>query len=268
MEWKLNEIIQFIRAHTAVEPSIGIVLGSGLGTLAEEIKNPIHLPYEDIPHFPTSTVTGHKGQFVIGELEGSNIVAMQGRFHFYEGYQVEEITYPVTVMKALGIDTIVLTNAAGGINRSFSAGDLMLITDHINLIKSAQLQENISISTTVYTPDLQHLAIKIAREQQLQLKKGVYAAVAGPSYETPAEVQMLKKLGADAVGMSTGPEALKAYQNNIQVIGISCISNMAAGVLRQPLSHEEVIATTEKVNATFSAFTKRLIKEIARKDGG
>ncbi len=267
MEWKLNEVIQFIRTYTTVEPSIGIILGSGLGTLAEEIKNPIHLPYEDIPHFPVSTVTGHKGQFVIGELEDSNIIAMQGRLHFYEGYPIKEVTYPITVMKALGIQTIVLTNAAGGINPSFSAGDLMLITDHVNLIKSEQLQENVGMSSPIYTPYLLDLAERVAREQQLQLKRGVYAAVAGPSYETPAEIHMLKKLGVDAVGMSTAPEAVEAFQQNIQVIGISCISNMAAGVLPQPLSHEEVIATTEKVKATFSTFTKQIIKEIARKDG-
>ncbi|MGA9287352.1 MAG: purine-nucleoside phosphorylase [Anaerobacillus sp.] len=251
-------------------PEIGLILGSGLGVLAEEIENPVQIPYSDIPNFPVSTVEGHAGQFVFGTLNGKKVAAMQGRFHFYEGYPMDKVTFPVRVMKELGIDKIIVTNAAGGINEEFQPGDLMVIADHINnfgtnpLIgpNSNEFGPRFPDMSTAYSADLQNLAQETAKELGLKLQSGVYVGNTGPTYETPAEVRMLKTLGGDAVGMSTVPEVIIARHSGMEVLGISCISNMAAGILDQPLHHDEVIETTEKVKSNFLLLVKTIVNKM------
>lgn len=251
------------------KPQIGLILGSGLGILAEEIKSPTVIKYQDIPGFPASTVAGHKGQLVIGELEGKMVVAMQGRFHFYEGYDMSLVTLPVRVMKAIGVKKLIVTNAAGGINENFAAGNLMLIQDHINQFGTNPLiGENDNAQgvrfpdmSKAYSRELLTLAENVAAEKNIDVQKGVYVGTTGPSYETPAEVRMLRTLGGDAVGMSTVPEVIAARHSGIEVLGISCISNMAAGILDQPLTHDEVMETTELVKQDFLSLVKSIIQK-------
>ena len=260
---KIKESVDFIRERTDVKPEIGIILGSGLGPLADEIEG-VSIPYEEIPHFSVSKVPGHKGNLVIGELEGKKIVAMQGRCHFYEGYSMEEITYPVRVMKELGAEILMVTNAGGGINKDFGPGDLMIITDHINFMGVNPLRgrKEFIDMTFAYDKELVELTKKIASDQGIEMKKGVYIAVSGPSYETPSEIKAFEKLGADAVGMSTVPEVIVARSQTLKVLGISCITNMAAGILKKSLSHKEVIETTKKVEEKFKKLVREIIKRI------
>jgi len=259
---KIKESVDFIQGKTDVKPEVGIILGSGLGPLADEIEGN-RIPYKDIPHFSVPKVPGHKGNLVIGELEGKKTVAMQGRSHFYEGHSLEEVTYPVRVIKELGAGILVITNAGGGINKDFKPGDLMVITDHINFMGVNPLRGRREFvdMTFAYDKELIELTEKIASNQEIGMKKGVYIAVPGPSYETPSEIEAFEKLGADAVGMSTVPEVIVAQSLGMRVLGISCITNMAAGILKKSLSHEEVIETTKKVEAKF----KKLVREIIRK---
>ena len=251
-----QEAATFIRSRTAHQPKIGLVLGSGLSPLAEAVERADVLPYGEIPHFPVSTVEGHAGRLVIGELAGVDVCVMQGRFHFYEGYTQQQITFPVRVMQRLGIDTLILTNAAGGINPSFRAGDLMIIDDHINfmgLVGNSPLHgPNLNdfglrfpSMTDVYTPVLRRLAHDVATRQGEKLQHGVYAALSGPAFETPAEVRFMRLIGADAVGMSTAPEATVARHTGMRVLGISTITNVAIDVLdsQAQTSHEEVMET-------------------------
>ncbi len=260
----------FIEERITSKPKVGLILGSGLGVLADEIQNPVKIKYELIPGFPVSTVEGHAGQLVIGDLKGTTVLAMQGRFHYYEGYPLDEVTFPVRVMKALGIETVVVTNAAGGVNRTFTPGDLMLINDHINnaganpLIgpNDSKLGVRFPDMSTAYTPSLQELGREVAKDLNISLKEGVYVWNSGPSYETPAEIRMLEKVGGDAVGMSTVPEVIVARHAEMNVIGISCITNMAAGILNQPLSHEEVIETTEKAKEDFLNLVKGIVERL------
>ncbi|SEN89325.1 purine-nucleoside phosphorylase [Amphibacillus marinus] len=268
---ELQAATTFIADQLAQQPKVGLILGSGLGMLADEIEKPTKIKYEDIPGFPVSTVEGHAGQLVCGELKGVYVIAMQGRFHYYEGYGLETVTFPVRVMKALGIEKLIVTNAAGGVNPSFEPGNLMLITDHINnaaqnpLIGPNDAEQGVRFPdmSTAYDRDLQKLAKEVASELKLDLKEGVYVWNTGPSYETPAEIRMLQTMGADAVGMSTVPEVVVARHASIDVLGISCISNMAAGILDQPLNHEEVIETTEKVREAFLDFVKAILARLA-----
>lgn len=268
----IKDAVAYIEKEITVKPSICLILGSGLGVLADEINNQTVIPYKDIPHFPESTVDGHKGQLVIGTIEGQNVIAMQGRFHFYEGYSMAEVTFPIRVFKQLGIEAMIVTNAAGGINKTLNPGDLMIISDHINNMGTNPLiGPNIDEFGTRFPDmsqvyDLEYIqhAIVCAKDLNLNLKKGVYVGNSGPVYETPAEVNMLRRLGADAVGMSTVPEVTVARHASIRVLGISCISNMAAGVLNQPLSHEEVIATTEMVREDFLRFIKKVIHSLPK----
>lgn len=267
---KIHDVQQFITGKTTIKPEIGLILGSGLGVLAEEITEAVTIPYEEIPHFPVSTVEGHKGQWVIGKLNGKNVVAMQGRFHFYEGYSLEEVTFPVRVMKAMGVQTLLITNASGGIQLDYEPGDLMIIKDHLNLTGSNPLigpnDESFGVRfpdmSTAYDPELRNVARKVAEENGIDVKEGVYVGLTGPSYETPAEIRMLRILGADAVGMSTVPEVIVARHSGIRVLGISCISNMAAGILPQPLSHQEVMETGEKVKDKFLRLVRGVITEM------
>ncbi|MCK8058872.1 MULTISPECIES: purine-nucleoside phosphorylase [unclassified Fusibacter] len=267
---KINEAKAFIESQLAVKPTVGMILGSGLGVLADEIINPVKIKYDEIPHFLRSTVEGHAGQFVIGELNGVIVMAMQGRFHFYEGYSQKDITFPVRVMKALGIETIFVTNAAGGVNTSYVPGDLMIIDDHINFSGSNpligenedELGPRFPDTSTAYTPALIALAHQVADEQGLALKQGVYQYNSGPTYETPAEVRMARILGADAVGMSTAPEVIVAAHMGMRVLGISCITNMAAGILDQPLHHGEVVETAERVRSQFIGLIKGVLAKL------
>ncbi|MED4805296.1 purine nucleoside phosphorylase I, inosine and guanosine-specific [Bacillus atrophaeus] len=267
MKQKIEQAAAFIKQHAPQSPKIGLILGSGLGILADEIEGAVKLKYEDIPDFPVSTVEGHAGQLVFGTLEGVSVVAMQGRFHFYEGYSMDKVAFPVRVMKELGVEALIVTNAAGGINTAFRAGDLMIITDHINFMGSnpligpneADFGVRFPDMSSAYDKDLSQLAEKMAQELQIPVQKGVYTAVTGPSYETPAEVRFLRTLGSDAVGMSTVPEVIVAKHAGLRVLGISCISNAAAGILDQPLSHDEVMEVTEKVKAGFLQLVKAVI---------
>lgn len=267
----MNNTIAFIKEKISFQPEIGLILGSGLGVLADEIENPIKIPYNEIPGFPVSTVEGHAGQLVIGTLQGKRVITMQGRFHYYEGYSLEKVTFPVRVMKELGVKSLIVTNAAGGVNESFKPGDLMIITDHINnfgdnpLIGPNDPNQGVRFPdmSTAYNKTYTKLAQSVAEKLQIPIKEGVYVGNTGPSYETPAEIRMLRTLGGDAVGMSTVPEVIVARHSNIEVLGISCISNMAAGILDQPLTHDEVIETTEMVRANFLTFVKEIVKEIS-----
>ncbi len=241
-------------------PRVAMVLGSGLGYLGDEVSDPIIVPYGEIPHFRHSTAPGHKGQLVFGMLAGQPVAVMQGRMHHYEGYSYEEVGYAVRVLRLLGCDTLFVTNAAGGVNWSFRAGDLMLITDQIKPFLESPLRgENLPEfgprfpdCSSLYTPALQDLARKQARRLDLDLKEGVYIYFPGPQYETPAEVRMARLLGGDAVGMSTAPEVIIAGHCGMRVLGLTLVSNMAAGVLPQPLSEEEVLEAAAAARDRFS----------------
>ncbi|WP_163579522.1 purine-nucleoside phosphorylase [Gracilibacillus saliphilus] len=268
---QLAEATAYLQDKIKTQPKIGLILGSGLGMLADEIENPTKIKYEEIPGFPVSTVEGHAGQLVIGNLQGIDVIAMQGRFHYYEGYGIDAVTFPVRVMKELGVEKLIVTNAAGGVDRSLEPGDLMLITDHINNTgQNPLIGENVHEHgvrfpdmSTAYDRDLQVVAKQAAEQLDITLKEGVYVWNTGPSYETPAEIRMLDIIGGDAVGMSTVPEVTVARHAGIKCVGISCISNMAAGILDQPLTHDEVIETTEKVRESFLQFVKQLIQDIS-----
>ncbi|KNB71154.1 purine-nucleoside phosphorylase [Brevibacillus reuszeri] len=265
-----HEAVAYIEPKLAEKPTIGLVLGSGLGVLADEIENPVIIPYHEIPGFTVSTVVGHKGQLVIGKLQGKQVVAMQGRFHFYEGHGLDAVVFPIRVMKLLGVETIIVTNAAGGINQSYNPGDLMLISDHLNLTfrnpligaNDDEMGARFPDMSEAYSKELRQLAKSVAAEQGIELREGVYAGLLGPSYETPAEIRMLRTLGGDAVGMSTVPEVIVARHMKVNVLGISCISNMAAGILEQPLSHDEVMETTEKVKTQFLALVNGIVAQL------
>jgi purine-nucleoside phosphorylase len=270
---KLEEILaakDYIQSKTSVVPTIGMILGSGLGSLADEIENPVTIPYENIPFFSKSDAVGHANELVIGELEGKQVVAMKGRYHYYEGYTLDEVTFPVRVMKALGVVNLVITNACGAINTDFNPGELMLITDHINLVGTNPLigKNNSELGTRfpdvsqVYDLALRDVAIKVAQEKGITLQQGVYSWWSGPVYETPAEIRMIRVLGADAVGMSTVPEATVAVHANLNVLGISCLTNMACGILDQPLSHDEVIEVAGQAKSKFVTLIKGVLKEI------
>lgn len=266
----IQQAVQFIQEKINVQPQLGLILGSGLGALAEEIQDAVSIPYSEIPHFAKSDAIGHANELVIGQLNGKTVLAMKGRFHYYEGFTLDEVTFPVRVMKALGIENMIVTNACGAVNESFKAGELMIISDHLNLVGTNPLigPNNDDLGTrfpdmsNVYNRDLRKLAKEIAAKQNLKVNEGVYAWWSGPTYETPAEIRMIRTLGADAVGMSTVPEATVATHAGMKVLGISCLTNMAAGILDQPLNHEEVIEVASKVRASFINLIKEIIEEI------
>ncbi|MEA4826673.1 purine-nucleoside phosphorylase [Clostridium sp. JNZ J1-5] len=266
----IKEAADYILEKTKVKPEIALILGSGLGAIADQIEDAEYYDYKDIPHFPVSTVEGHAGRLVIGTLEGKKVVAMQGRFHYYEGYAMKEVTFPVRVMKLLGISKLIVTNAAGAVNEGYKPGDLMLISDHLNLSGDNPLiGKNLNEFGTrfpdmsdIYDKQLRQRVKEIAKSLGVELREGVYACMSGPTYETPAEVKMVRILGGDAVGMSTAPESIVAVHSGVKVIGISCMTNMAAGILEQPLNHEEVVETSARVRETFIKLMKQIIKEI------
>ena len=256
-----------IQARTSEQARIAVVLGSGLGGFADEFEGPVRIDYQQIPGFVTSTAQGHAGSLVIGKVEGVPVLAMQGRVHYYEGYSLEEVTFPIRTFKLLGIDTLVLTNAAGGIDVQLSQGALMVISDHLNLMGVNPLRgpnderfgPRFPDMSEVYSRELQERVVEEARDLGIIVRRGIYAALGGPSYETPAEIHMLRAFGADAVGMSTVPEAIVARHMGMNVLGISCITNMAAGISENPINHEEVIETGARVRTTFTHLLRRII---------
>ncbi|ANA81981.1 purine-nucleoside phosphorylase [Paenibacillus glucanolyticus] len=266
----IKEAAAYIREQNGVQPEVGLILGSGLGVLAELIQDPVSIPYTDIPHFPVSTVEGHEGELLLGTIYNRPVVMMKGRFHMYEGYGPEVTAFPVRVMKELGVKSLLVTNAAGGINTSFEPGDLMLISDHLNMTGTSpligpndpELGVRFPDMSQAYSRKLRQLAKEVAVSQSVVLREGVYAGLLGPTYETPAEIVMLRTLGADAVGMSTVSEVIVARHAGLEVLGISCISNMAAGILDQPLSHDEVMETAEKVREKFLALVLAIIPKM------
>lgn len=266
----IKETVDFLQKEGVGEIEVGLILGSGLGELAEEIEEAVRIPYKKIPHFPQSTVVGHAGQLVYGKLAGKQVLAMQGRFHFYEGYPMEKVTYPVRVMAALKAEGVIVTNACGGVNETFTPGDLMLITDQINFTgtnpligkNENELGPRFPDMSHAFTPAWQDTAQKSADELDIFLKSGVYMGFSGPTYETPAEVRMARIMGADAVGMSTVPEVIVAVHSGLKVLGISCITNLAAG-MQNDLNHAEVVATTERVKATFKQLVKKCLENLS-----
>jgi purine-nucleoside phosphorylase len=260
-----------IRAQVSVEPRVAVVLGSGLGGFADDFGDAVTIPYEDIPGFVRSTAQGHAGRLVVGKIDQLPILAMQGRVHYYEGYTLEEVTFPIRTFKLLGVKTIILTNAAGGINVQLSQGALMVISDHLNLMGTNPLRgpnderfgPRFPDMSTVYSPELQEIVIEEAREMEVEVRRGIYAALAGPNYETPAEIHMLRNFGVDAVGMSTVPEAIVARHMDMEVLGISCITNMAAGIGDEPINHDEVMETGNRVRSMFTLLLRRVIGRLS-----
>lgn len=264
MNKKLNETVQFIKSRINFEPKIGLILGSGLGFLADSVENSSEIKYEEIPNFPYSTVPGHEGKLVFGKLGGKNVVVLKGRFHLYEGWSPEIIKFVIYTLKKLGVERLLITNAAGGINKHLNPGDIVLIKDIINFQFRNPLRGPNMEEFGPRFPDMSNIvdlewAEKIKKEVNY-LKEGVYLAVLGPSYETPAEIRAFRKLGADLVGMSTVPEIVAAKHCGIKCLAYSCVTNMAAGVLDAPLSHKEVVEVANKVKDTFSKLVLKTLE--------
>jgi purine-nucleoside phosphorylase len=267
---RVEHAARTIRARYVEEVRVALVLGSGLGAFADDLEDAVIIPYEEIPGFARPTVEGHVGRLVLGKIEGVPVAVMQGRFHYYEGYAFEEVIFPIRTLATLGAKSLILTNAAGGINVAFDQGALMIISDHLNLMGMSPLRgrhderfgQRFPDMTEVYSREYQEVAVEEANAMGLELRRGIYAALSGPSYETPAEIRMLRILGADAVGMSTVPEAIAAQQMGVKILGISCITNMAAGVIGEPINHQEVIETGERVRDTFKDLLRRVIPRL------
>jgi purine-nucleoside phosphorylase len=262
---------RFILKKTKLRPKIALVLGSGLGAFADEFADATRIPYAKIPDYPRSTAIGHAGQLVIGKVDGTEVAGMQGRVHLYEGYSVKDVAFPIRVFARMGAKAVILTNAAGGIKKEFTQGRLVVISDHINLQGvnplSGPNDENFGPRfpdmSTAYDKRFRELALAEGRLLKIDLDVGVYAALAGPSYETPAEIRYLRNIGADLVGMSTVPEVIAARHSGLRVLGISCVTNAAAGILDQPLDHNEVLQTAERVKSQFIALLRSVIPDIA-----
>jgi purine-nucleoside phosphorylase len=267
---KITESVEFINQTSNIKPKIAIILGTGLGKLVEDIKEKKIIPYSDIPNFPISTVQGHGGNLVLGKLENEEVVAMQGRFHYYEGYNLKEVTFPVRVMKKLGADVIIISNAAGGMNRFFKRGDLMLITDHINLIGNNPLigpnDEELGLRfpdmSEAYDRKLVELTLKVALKEKIKLHQGIYVGLTGPTLETPAEYRFLIKIGADAVGMSTVPEVIVANHMGMKVLGISCITDLAINGVIVKTGLEEILKAASKAEPIMTKLVKKVIQKI------
>jgi purine-nucleoside phosphorylase len=266
---KIQKCAEYIRSVVDFTPEIAIVLGSGLGKFADSIDVLAIIPYSDIDGFPVSTAPGHAGRFILGHISGKAVIAMQGRVHYYEGYDINDVVLPIWLMRLLGAKKLILTNAAGGINASFNPGEFMLISDQLCLVPSPLIGENIAEIGTrfpsmdnIYDRDLRKIVRKTAAENGINLREGVYIQTTGPQYETPAEIRMYRTFGADAVGMSTAVEAISAVHSGFKVIGISCISNMACGISPNPPSEEEVLEITSKSGDTFNKLLTEIIKVI------
>jgi len=268
----INEAVAYVRSKSTLQPEVGVILGSGLGNVVDAIDVETSIPYGEIPGAKASTVVGHQGRLILGRAGQLPVAVMQGRVHFYEGYEMSEVMFLARMLGRLGIRKLIVTNAAGGINTSFSAGDLMLISDHINFMGVNPLRgpnvEDLGVRfpdmSDAYPESLRNIAREVANEQGLKLQEGVYLALSGPTYETPAEIRAFRVLGADAVGMSTAPEVVAASHMGIPVLGISCITNMAAGILKQKLSHQEVMDTTARVQKEFTNLVLGVLDRFGR----
>ena len=284
---KAVEAAEFIKSKYPKPIAAAVVLGSGLGAFADDIENAVQIPYAQVPHFARSTVQGHAGQLVLGEVEGVPVAVQQGRFHFYEGYEMEQVMFPMRVFGRLGVKNVILTNAAGSLSTEMRPGSLMLISDHLNLMgvnplrgkNDEQFGPRFPDMTDVYTKSLQEIAIREAdaiaksrfdsgrdAEHTMFLHRGVYCALSGPTYETPSEIRMYRLLGADAVGMSTVPEAIAARHQGMNILGISCITNFGAGMTAEPINHQEVMETGARVAEIFKELLRRIIKRIETTD--
>jgi len=267
---KINEASDFIIKKIKIKPEIGIILGSGLGDMADEINDYVDFDFNDVPHFPVSTVEGHKGKIYTGILEGKNVIALKGRVHYYEGYSMKQVTFPVRVMKALGVKSVILTNACGGINNDFNVGDIMILNDHINLtgdnplkgFNDSRLGPRFPDMSSCYDPEYIKLANEAAKRAGIEVKTGVYAGLSGPAYETMAEIKYLRIIGADAVGMSTVPEAIVAVHTGIRTLGLSCITDVIFKKHDHSVSHDDVIKTANLVKPKFIKFIREILKSI------
>ncbi|WP_446899665.1 purine-nucleoside phosphorylase [Clostridium sp. LBM24168] len=270
IEKDLRNSANYIMSRTMYRPKIAIILGSGLGKIAEEIENKEIYNYIDIPNFPVSTVIGHKGRLIIGRLNGKVVVAMQGRLHHYEGYSMQQVTFPVRVMSLLGVEKLIVTNASGAVNLKYRPGQLMLIKDHINLsFDNPLIGKNMDSfgprfpdMSNAYDKKLRERVKEVAKENGIELQEGVYVCMSGPNYETPAEIKMIRIIGGDVVGMSTVPEVIVANHEHMKVIGISCVTNMAAGILHKLLDHKEVIETSKYIEKDFEKLLRNIICEL------
>lgn len=269
---KILEASNYIQSKISIKPKIGIVLGSGLGIYADHIQNKTVIPYQDIPHFRRTSVEGHEGRLIVGDVHGVPVVALQGRFHPYEGHAMDEIVLPTRVLATLGIEMLFLTNASGGINLNFHPGNLVAITDHINLSGKnplvgpniAELGPRFPDMTHAYDKELIALLQKVGEKHQVEIKNGVYCSVLGPTYETPAEIRFLRIIGADMVGMSTVPEVIAANHLGLKVAGIACITNYAAGIMQEKLSHADVKVVAEKAMVGFATILTETIGELKK----
>jgi purine-nucleoside phosphorylase len=267
---QIHKSTSFIRQHTAHKPDIGLILGSGLGPLADEIRAADRIPYDEIPHFPVSTVAGHAGMLVLGTLEGKNVMAMQGRFHFYEGYSMQDVSFPVRVMKALGVKILIVTNACGGMNPAYEPGDLMIIRDHINFMGTNpligdnydELGPRFPDMSAAYDPELRKLAHSVADELNIPVRSGIYTAVSGPYYFSRAELRMVESFGSDAIGMSTVPEVIAAVHAGIRSIGISCITDKADPDQLEPLDHSTVVDVAKRTQPEFTRLIRGILKAL------
>lgn len=267
-----QETAAFLRSKYDRDIQIVVVLGSGLGAFAEEVENAVKIPYEEIPHFAVSTVQGHAGQLVLGEIGGVSVAVQQGRFHYYEGYDISQVVFPMRVFGVMGIKSVILTNAAGSINTNFKPGSLMVIRDHVNLMGTNPLRgkndehfgPRFPDMTEAYSREYIEIAITEADQIDLSLRRGIYTGLSGPTYETPAEIHMLRTQGTDAVGMSTVPETIVARHMGMKVLGISCITNFAAGIIDQNINHEEVMETGAQVAGQFKELLRRVISRISQ----
>lgn len=266
----LQETVDYIKGKTSQKPQIGLILGSGLGSFADQLNNSTAIPYSELPHFPRTSVAGHKGQLVLGDIDGVEVAVLQGRVHYYEGYSMNEVAYPTRTLAKLGIKTLVTTNASGGLNPDMEPGSLMLITDHINFFGDSPLRgPNIDDfgprfpdMTEAYNKELRDMARSSAKKLGIKLYEGTYTGVTGPCYETPAEVRLIEKVGGSAVGMSTVPEVIAAHHMGLKVCGLSCVSNLAAGLGQSKLLHTDVTEVAKRVEKTFSDLVQELVKEI------
>jgi purine-nucleoside phosphorylase len=269
---EIDEAAAFIRAKSALRPSLAVVLGSGLGAFVKSLERATVIPYGTIPHFPVTTAVGHQGELALGLCQGVPLLVMAGRVHYYEGYTMAQVVFPIRVLGRLGVKVLILTNAAGSVNTTYKPGELMLIEDHINLMgtnpligpNEDQLGPRFFDMTEPYDPSLREIAERACWKAGVTVRKGVYLAVSGPSYETPAEIRMARAVGADAVGMSTVPEVIAARHLNVRVLGLSCITNMAAGVLKKKLDHDEVLAVGERVKGALLEVLGQIVQEAAK----
>jgi len=267
----IRETADFIRAHCRQQPVLGLILGSGLGTCADSFQDRTAISFAEIPHFPSSTIPGHSGNLIIGKTEDVPVIALQGRVHLYEGYTIAEVAFPTRILGSLGIRRLIVTNAAGGINTDFRPGDLMVITDHINMMglnpllgpNIDELGPRFPDMSEAYDGAIRKMALEVAKQKGMSLRQGVYIGLPGPSYETPAEIRMCRALGADVVGMSTVPEVIVANHMGMRVLGISCITNMAAGILPQRLTHKEVLDTTSAAGEKFQSLLQGIIRRFS-----